>query len=239
MKIRLRRRPGFTLVELLVVITIILVLAGIAYPKIMDARRAGDIVKTTNNAKQVQMALNDFSGSFQSYPDDDTAERIEENPALKKVDGCVLTGDTANPYLRQLIVAGKITDEGAFFGNLNSRRARTRQPDRKVANGAALERGENIFCYVMYDLGDGNRALTETSGDPGEPILVTMVNETSNGGTATYDKEALNGKVFILRKDNSAQTEELDDNGVTPNVFRQDLKGRDTAQDYKILRADV
>lgn len=239
MKIRLRKRPGFTLVELLVVITIILVLAGIAYPKIMDARKAGDIVKTTNNAKQVQIAMNDFANAFQSFPDDDTAERIEENPALKKVDGCILTGDTANPYFRQLVVTGKLTDEGTFYGKINSRKARVKEPDRKVANGAALERGENIFCYVMYDLGDGVRALTDTSGDSGEPVLVTLVNETSNGGTASYDTEALGSKVFILRKDTSAGTEELDDNGFTPNVFRQDLKGRETAQDYKILRADV
>ena len=47
-------RKGFTLVELLVVIAIIAVLAGLATPAILKAKKSADKAKTISNAHKRQ-----------------------------------------------------------------------------------------------------------------------------------------------------------------------------------------
>ena len=70
---RRRRDGGFTLVELLVVIGIIVVLVSIMTPIIMTARRNADRVRTRGDLNTIAMALDAYKNDFNSYPRPDAA----------------------------------------------------------------------------------------------------------------------------------------------------------------------
>src|ERR1700730_14015524 len=58
---RKNKSSAFTLIELLIVITIIAVLAGIALPAYNGVKERGDQTKDLSNAKQIALALRQFA----------------------------------------------------------------------------------------------------------------------------------------------------------------------------------
>ncbi len=63
-----RNQGGFTLVELLVVITIIGILIGLLLPAVQAARESARRAQCTNNLKQIGLAVLNYEGSLRAYP---------------------------------------------------------------------------------------------------------------------------------------------------------------------------
>jgi general secretion pathway protein G len=67
-KSRILRRTCFTLIEILVVIVIILILAGMLFPIIKMAAQKADRASTIDRLQTLQKALNEYEAHFGFYP---------------------------------------------------------------------------------------------------------------------------------------------------------------------------
>ena len=77
-----RRRRGFTVIELLVVVTVIGILVALLLPAVQQARETARQVQCRNHLKQLGLALHSYHSSRRSFPPGAIADREREEIAI-------------------------------------------------------------------------------------------------------------------------------------------------------------
>jgi len=179
---------AFTLIELLIVVTIIAVLASIALPAFNGVKERGDQTKDLSNAKQIALALRQFAidnnGQYPSHP-----------PAASYSTAAGLPTNSNDAYWWLFPSAdqtGYLQSE-QIFAVPGSAYTKANPDNHLDAPGGAtrtftLAAGENAYAYVA--------GLTDTS-NPTFPILADGFSAT----VGTYDTNKSNvGGVWAAKK---------------------------------------
>lgn len=190
MKTNRKLRPGFTLVELLVVIVIIASLAGLTAPMVMRQKKKGDQTEAINNARQIGLAFTEFDNEYGSFPDAATATEVENN----NPDTNLTMGTTSsNDYFKQLMAANIASSESMFYAKTSS----SKKPDNVFNSDAeALKGGEVGFAYLLKN--DGT--AFGTTGNSGRPTIMTPMVE---GSTQEFDPDPFDSKLVVAKVDGS------------------------------------
>lgn len=206
-----KRNHAFTLIEMLVVITIIAILAGLAVPAYTLVQRIAQQNRGVSNARQVILAMKLFSKDHSSqYPD------TVPNPVTGGL------AQNANDAFRYMIQEKCAPDERIFGCPAGY------NPDGTIGlspnYGNALMPGENHWAMTagQTDTTVGNMPLVfENPATPSWPPLwnADMAGKIAPGRTWA------DGKIIVGRNDGSVALEALSDTKgmVGPKVIASNL----------------
>ncbi len=105
-----KARPGFTLVELLVTITVIGILIALLLPAVQSARESARRMQCTNNLKQIGLALHNYHLANGAFPCGDQGRKYPGGRWLGW--GCWPMGTL--PYLLPFLEQGTVYDRIDF-----------------------------------------------------------------------------------------------------------------------------
>lgn len=136
MSVRNQKRQAFTLVELLVVITIIGILIALLLPAVQAAREAARRGQCTNNLKQLGLALQSFNDSYGRFP---PGGARDSSPFGK---GTSTWGSSWMVYILNRVDQAAIGDNWQYSGNSG-------QNNTNNAN-LLLSSGKQVFISAYW-----------------------------------------------------------------------------------------
>ncbi len=137
MKNRKRNQKGFSLIELLVVVSIILIIAAIAIPNLLQARVAANEVSAVASLRTINTAMITY---YSTYP------AVGFAPTLAALGGtsCALPDQTSACLIDSLLAAG--TKSGYSFNS----------------TGIGAAPASQYFSFALPMSGSGNRSFCST-----------------------------------------------------------------------------
>lgn len=251
----LKKKKGFTLIELMVVIAILASLAAIGYGPIIDHMNDGDRQMAQSNLKSTYTVLQGFKTDRGSYPCDTTVEDLEAKMQEEETEVGPITGETSNAYFRQLFANKSGVSEKTFFAKINcAGKTIVEEGDNRYAKGKALTKGENAMGYVMKKNKSGDDPNVKLSvKDSAEPLAICGVYPSAtpySGTDVSYDMSSFRGHVFMLSCDGSVKDLEKnlvtdandDDKGTLSkdkNIFPESRRGDNRDDDYIVLSPEL
>jgi prepilin-type N-terminal cleavage/methylation domain-containing protein len=224
MTMRTKSSSAFTLIELLIVVTIIAVLASIALPAFNGVKERGDQTKDLSNAKQIALALRQFAidnnGAYPSHPPAASYAAAVGNPANSNeaLWWLFASGDQTGYLQSEQIFAVA----GSAFTPSN--------PDNKLdapgagARADTLKAGENAYAYVsgLTDTSNPTFPIVADGFVPGSPG-VYAANKSLPGGVWAAKKAIIvfcDASGQIVRTNPANKTvERTDSGGAKVNMF--------------------
>jgi type II secretory pathway pseudopilin PulG len=111
---RTTRRPGVTLLDIIIVVAVLAILAGLLLPAIQKVRAAASRAQSTNNLKQIALAVHNYESVHQKMPPGADANGfsafaqllpyVEQNNLYQLIDFKKQVGDKANDQVRSVVV---------------------------------------------------------------------------------------------------------------------------------------
>ena len=173
-----KKRRGFTLVELLVVLLILGVLVGLAVPRYMDAQKNARFRTFTANVRKIQSTLEVYR------MDKATTSSVGYPNNLSELQG-YFTQQPVNPYTGKSMVTDNPTESGLQYTNNGGTYTLTVvQPDVDDIN-----KNSNTTEPLPVALNVGGETETPTVTKDTEPpmILAATLTGTVNGEYREYD----------------------------------------------------
>ncbi len=179
----MKRQMNFTLIELLIVIAIIAILAGMLLPALNQARRKGLTISCTGNLRQIGSALYQYQTDFSDYL-----------PPFREDIYATSGGDGAG-YFTAIVAYGKVpvpgksgTVQAGYFGTiLNCPEDKSTGKYTYSKNVAGMLKTESTDIGIKFSYVGSSFMFSNTnyngSGQPFPLLLTTKVKRPSSAFT--------------------------------------------------------
>jgi prepilin-type N-terminal cleavage/methylation domain-containing protein len=213
----MKTNSAFTLIELLIVITIIAVLASIALPAYNGVKERGDQTKDLSNAKQISFALRQFATDNNgSYP--------TKLPAADYGAASDLTASSQSNDAFWWLFPNYLQSEDIFV--VAGSKWTPGNPDNKVDQAGAagrtetLKTGENTYAYVAGLTDTSNSAFPLVADGFSATIPNYDASKSQKGGVWAAKKAIIafcDGSAQIMKVDPTTKT--VNRPGHTTSIF--------------------